>query len=110
MNLKKWFTILQSITKSFFWQISTSNIQIKKLISISIITYYFQVYMECAGHSQPLFAIKGCVLGMEINIDTTAIPFGSVFRNSSTSKKIVMSNSGDMNAKYVYIVMSLSKL
>jgi hypothetical protein len=36
---------------------------------------------------QPLFAIKGCVLGMEINLDTTAIPFGSVFRNSSTSKK-----------------------
>lgn len=57
--------------------------------------------MECAGHSQPLFAIKGCVLGMEINLDTTAIPFGSVFKNSSTSKKIVMTNTGDMNAKYV---------
>ncbi|XP_071173399.1 hydrocephalus-inducing protein homolog isoform X10 [Mytilus edulis] len=80
----------------------TCNVIVKLNNKHRIPQFTEEVYMECAGHSQPLFAIKGCVLGMEINLDTTAIPFGSVFKNSSTSKKIVMTNTGDMNAKFTW--------
>ncbi|XP_052229341.1 hydrocephalus-inducing protein homolog isoform X3 [Dreissena polymorpha] len=59
-----------------------------------------EVLMECGGLSQPLFVIQGSCLGMEINLDTTAIPFGAVVQRSQTSRKIVMSNTGDMNAKF----------
>ena len=58
-----------------------------------------EVLLECAGLSQPLFVIKGSCLGMEISLDTVAIPFGAVVQRSQTSRKIVMSNTGDMNAK-----------
>ena len=59
--------------------------------------------LECAGLSQPLFVIQGACLGMEISLDTDAIPFGSVVQRSQSSRKIIMANTGDMNAKYVLI-------
>ena len=64
--------------------------------------------MECGGLSQPLFVIQGLCLGMEINLDTNAIPFGAVVQRSQTSRKIVMSNTGDMNAKYDLALSSTS--
>ena len=64
-----------------------------------------QVLLECAGLSQPLFVIQGSCLGMEISLDTDAIPFGSVVQRSQSSRKIIMSNTGDMNAKYVMLLV-----
>ena len=62
-------------------------------------TSLFQVLLECAGLSQPLFVIQGSCLGMEISLDTDAIPFGSVVQRSQSSRKIIMANTGDMNAR-----------
>ncbi|KAK3085440.1 hypothetical protein FSP39_003318 [Pinctada imbricata] len=60
-----------------------------------------EVLLECAGLYQPLFVIQGQCLGMEISLDTTAIPFPTnVVEGASITRKIVMSNSGDMNAKF----------
>ncbi|KAL3860158.1 hypothetical protein ACJMK2_010318 [Sinanodonta woodiana] len=59
-----------------------------------------EVMLECAGMYQPLFVIQGCCLGMEISLDSTSIPFGVVVQRSQTSRKVVMSNTGDMNAKF----------
>ncbi|XP_052816168.1 hydrocephalus-inducing protein homolog isoform X2 [Mya arenaria] len=65
-----------------------------------------EVLLECAGLSQPLFVIQGSCLGMEVSLDTTSIPFGAVVQRSQTSRKIVMSNTGDMNAKFNWDVES----
>lgn len=58
-----------------------------------------EVMLECAGLYQPLFVIQGSCLGMEIALDTYAIPFGAVVKDSQSTRKMVMSNSGDMNSK-----------
>ena len=74
-------------------------VQVNFLSELFLFISYVQVLLECAGLSQPLFVIQGSCLGMEINLDTTAIPFGAVVQRSQTSRKIVMCNTGDMNAK-----------
>ncbi|XP_053402100.1 hydrocephalus-inducing protein homolog isoform X11 [Mercenaria mercenaria] len=65
-----------------------------------------EVLLECAGLSQPLFVMQGSCLGMEISLDTVAIPFGAVVQRSQTSRKIVMANTGDMNAKFCWDINS----
>ena len=60
--------------------------------------------MECAGLSQPLFVLRGSCLGMEIVLDTDALPFGTVYQRSQTTRKLIMTNSGDMNTRYCLCV------
>ena len=55
--------------------------------------------MECAGMSQTLFVINGCCQGIDISLDTDYIPFGSVVQRSSSTRKIIMMNSGDIGAR-----------
>lgn len=59
-----------------------------------------EVVMEWEGLYQTLFIIQGSCLGMEITLDTFAIPFGPVMKDSQKTRKIVMSNTGDINAKF----------
>ncbi|XP_069113582.1 hydrocephalus-inducing protein homolog isoform X2 [Argopecten irradians] len=59
-----------------------------------------EVMLECAGLYQPLFVLQGSCLGMEIILDTHAIPFGAVVKDSQSTRKLVMSNTGDMNTKF----------
>lgn len=55
--------------------------------------------MECAGVNLPLFVVAGSCLGMDIRLDTEAIPFGAVIQRSQSTRKLVMYNQGDMNAR-----------
>ena len=55
--------------------------------------------MECSGMSQPLFVVSGSCQGIEISLDTNSVPFGSVVQKSSSVRKLVMTNSGDIGAK-----------
>ncbi|CAL1541298.1 unnamed protein product [Lymnaea stagnalis] len=59
-----------------------------------------EVLMECSGISQPLFVVKGSCLGMEISLDSDYLAFGTVFQRSSSIRKLVMSNTGDMSSKF----------
>ncbi|ESO91099.1 hypothetical protein LOTGIDRAFT_122343, partial [Lottia gigantea] len=59
-----------------------------------------EVMLECAGLFQPLFVVRGSCLGMEVSLDTEAIPFGAVIQKSQSTRKLVMSNTGDMNTKF----------
>lgn len=56
--------------------------------------------LECAGISQPLFVVTGCCHGMKIKLDSDAIPFGSVTLGSSSSRKLIMVNVGDIGAAF----------
>lgn len=62
-----------------------------------------EVTMEFAGQYETLFVVKGQCLGMEVSLDTTAIPFPTVVKGSSSSRKLIMSNTGDMTAKYALL-------
>ena len=59
-----------------------------------------QVILECAGLSQTLFTVTGACQGLEIKLDSDAIPFGTVTLGSSSSRKLIMVNSGDIGSSF----------
>jgi len=54
--------------------------------------------MECAGMSQPLFIVTGSCQGLEICLDQDSIPFGAVVQGSTSKRRFVMQNKGDIGA------------
>ena len=59
-----------------------------------------EVLIECAGMSQTLFVVTGSCQGVEVTLDTDYIPFGAVVQRSSNTRRVVMSNTGDMGARF----------
>ncbi len=59
-----------------------------------------EVNLECQGTSQPLFVVTGCCHGLEVSLDTEYVPFGAVVQDTSTTRKILLINSGDIGAAF----------
>lgn len=59
-----------------------------------------EVTLECQGTSQPLLVVTGSCHGLEISLDTEYVPFGAVVLDSSSVRKILMINSGDIGAAF----------
>ena len=59
-----------------------------------------EVTMECLGLSQPLLVVTGCCQGLEVNLDTEHIPFGAVVQDSSSTRKLLMLNTGDIGGAF----------
>ncbi|XP_075242911.1 hydrocephalus-inducing protein-like isoform X4 [Convolutriloba macropyga] len=60
-----------------------------------------EVLLEVEGiPSGPLFALSGCCQATEVTLDCETIPFGAVTLNSSSNRKLVMTNSGDIGASF----------
>ena len=59
-----------------------------------------EVTLECQGTTQPLLAVTGSCHGLEVVLDSEYVPFGAVVLDSSSLRKILMINSGDIGAKF----------
>ncbi len=68
-----------------------------------------EVTVECLGTSQPLFAVTGSCHGLEISLDSEYIPFGAVVQDSSTTRKMLMMNTGDIGAAFHWNEDSIGK-
>lgn len=67
-----------------------------------------EVVLETAGLSQRLFIVTGCCHGVEFSLDSEHIPFGAVVKGSSSMRRLIMRNVGDIGAKYVCVVNKLN--
>ena len=54
------------------------------------------------GVSQPLFVVTGCCHGLEVSLDSNRVPFGAVVQHSQSSRRILMINSGDIGARFLW--------
>ena len=61
-----------------------------------------EVTLECLGTSKPLFVVTGSCQSLEISIDPDFVPFGTVVQDSSSSRKLLMINSGDIGAAFCW--------
>ncbi|XP_078688637.1 hydrocephalus-inducing protein-like [Branchiostoma floridae x Branchiostoma belcheri] len=59
-----------------------------------------EVMMESEGFSQPLFVLMGSCQGIEVQLDQESIPFGAVVLGSSSTRRMVMRNVGDIGTKF----------
>ena len=59
-----------------------------------------EVTLECQGSSQLLFVVTGACHGLEISLDTEYIPFGAVVHGTSSTRKLLLMNTGDIGAAF----------
>ncbi|KAM4614098.1 hydrocephalus-inducing protein homolog [Discoglossus pictus] len=59
-----------------------------------------EVILDCSGLPLPLFLLRGCSPGMELSLDQDYIPFGAVVLHSQATRRILLSNTGDLGARF----------
>ncbi|KAI1889973.1 hypothetical protein AGOR_G00168420 [Albula goreensis] len=63
-----------------------------------------ELQLECMGTVRPLLVLKGCCQGVEVTLDQDYVPFGAVAQRCKTTRRIVMSNTGDIGARFKWDV------
>lgn len=58
-----------------------------------------EVMLECNGLVRSLFIVRGSCQGIHVSLDQEHLSFGAVVRQSYTSQRIVMQNTGDVGVK-----------
>ncbi|KAM9351908.1 hydrocephalus-inducing protein homolog [Symphorus nematophorus] len=59
-----------------------------------------ELQAEFAGLLHPLLTIQGCCQGVEVQLDQNHLAFGAVVQRCQAKKKIVMMNTGDIDARF----------
>ncbi|ORZ34407.1 hypothetical protein BCR44DRAFT_1513959 [Catenaria anguillulae PL171] len=59
-----------------------------------------ELFMESNGQVVPLCIVSGAALGVDVRLETDTVPFGPVAVGSSTTKRLTMSNLGDLGVAY----------
>lgn len=63
--------------------------------------FIFQICAEYYGNLIPIFAITGCCQGIEFQLESDAVSFGTVFQRCQATRRLIMSNTGDVGSRYV---------
>eukprot|EP00066_Takifugu_rubripes_P027985 XP_011617251.1 PREDICTED: hydrocephalus-inducing protein homolog [Takifugu rubripes] len=58
-----------------------------------------ELLAECAGVFYPLLTLQGSCPGMEVQLDQNHLAFGAVVQHCQASKKIIMTNTGDVGTR-----------
>ncbi|KAI4885088.1 hypothetical protein NFI96_023140 [Prochilodus magdalenae] len=61
-----------------------------------------ELQLKCLGTVFPLLVLKGCCQGVEVTLDQDYLPFGAVVQRCQATRRIVLQNTGDIGAKYIY--------
>ena len=59
-----------------------------------------QVRLTSLGISQTLLTVEGSCQGMELRLDVSSLPFGSVAAYSRVKRNVCIINDGDIGARY----------
>ncbi|CAE1301645.1 HYDIN [Acanthosepion pharaonis] len=98
-QLKDVISVTPSSTITLPAKVGTINIQVIFKPTTRIPQFSEEVFIDAAGYSQPLFVIQGSCLAMQLDLETDYIPFGAVVLQSYSTRKLVLSNTGDINAR-----------
>ncbi|XP_035498051.2 hydrocephalus-inducing protein homolog isoform X1 [Scophthalmus maximus] len=59
-----------------------------------------ELLAECSGLLHPLLTVQGCCQVVEVQLDLNQLAFGAVVQHCQARKRIVMTNTGDMGARF----------
>ncbi|KAG8437289.1 hypothetical protein GDO86_008117 [Hymenochirus boettgeri] len=59
-----------------------------------------EVMLEVSGATQSLLVLRGCSQGLELSLDQEYISFGAVVLQCQASRRIVLSNTGELGASF----------
>ncbi|CAF1166809.1 unnamed protein product, partial [Didymodactylos carnosus] len=85
----------------------TATVQLKFSPKSRILSFNEQVYLKYGDFDVPIFAVKGSCQDYDIQLDTESVPFGAVVKECSITRKLVMSNRGDIGSRYQWNMSQL---
>ncbi|XP_073515931.1 hydrocephalus-inducing protein homolog isoform X2 [Phyllobates terribilis] len=59
-----------------------------------------EVLLESCGVMRSLFMVRGCSQGLELSLDQEYVSFGAVVLHSQATRRIVLSNTGELGARF----------
>jgi hydrocephalus-inducing protein len=66
-----------------------------------------QIFLKYGDLDVPMFAVRGCCQGYDITLDSDTLPFGAVGKDCSLTRKIILSNRGDIGAGFSWNLAQL---
>ena len=58
------------------------------------------VILESFGSSKPFLSLIGACHAIQVSLDQDAVPFGTVVYKSTSERRVVISNTGDIGVKF----------
>ncbi|XP_044126636.1 hydrocephalus-inducing protein homolog [Bufo gargarizans] len=59
-----------------------------------------EVMLESCGVMRSLFVVRGCSQGLELSLDQEYVSFGAVVQQSRATRRITLSNTGELGARF----------
>ncbi|UJR14639.1 hypothetical protein I4U23_001632 [Adineta vaga] len=78
----------------------TATVTIKYTPRSRLPAFVEQILLKYGDLDVPMFAVRGCCQGYDIGLDTDALPFGAVGKDCSLTRKLILSNRGDIGAAF----------
>ncbi|XP_077145064.1 hydrocephalus-inducing protein homolog isoform X4 [Ranitomeya variabilis] len=74
---------------------------------IRIAPFAEEVLLESCGVMRSLFMVRGCSQGLALSLDQDYLSFGAVVLQSQATRRIVLSNTGELGARFQWDITQL---
>ena len=65
-----------------------------------VVPFREDVILESFGSSKPFLSLIGACHAIQVSLDQDAVPFGTVVYKSTSERRVVISNTGDIGVKF----------
>lgn len=66
-----------------------------------------EIALQCLSQMEPLLHVTGCCQAVQVELDMAQLAFGAVAVNSQCSRRVLMTNSGDIGARFKWNTVPL---
>ncbi|XP_028440234.1 hydrocephalus-inducing protein homolog [Perca flavescens] len=80
--------------------VGSCNVEIQFSPHQHIPPFSAELQAEFAGLLHPLLTIQGCCQGLEVQLDQDHLAFGAIVQRCQARKRIIMTNTGDIGARF----------
>ena len=85
----------------------TQTVSVKFTPRTRLATFVEQIFLKYGDLDVPMFAVRGCCQGYDITLDSDTLPFGAVGKDCSLTRKVILSNRGDIGAGFAWNLAQL---
>ncbi len=85
----------------------TATVTVKFAPRSRLAPFVEQIFLKYGDLDVPMFAVRGCCQGYDITLDSDTLPFGAVGKDCSLTRKLILSNHGDIGAAFAWNLTQL---
>lgn len=106
-NIRDTLTVLPTNAISLKPRGGTQTVTVKFSPRSRLAPFVEQIFLKYGDLDVPMFAVRGCCQGYDISLDSDTLPFGAVGKDCSLTRKLILSNRGDIGASFSWNVAQL---